>query len=287
MEASGSRPDGKVAVRRELSDRAAEASDDKIAYSQPFLLQRESYSLACMSETETPLIGGRITTGVVRVGDTVRRPISRNRSDVQELLSHLEKQGFEGTPRFLGIDEQNRAMLSLLPGDVPRDLDHFTDIQLAAAGALLRRFHDATVEFSLVKQRDAEVICHNDWGPPNAVFRDGLPYGIIDFDTIAPGLRLWDLGYSAFAWLDLGNAGYSGDEQVRRLFVFAEGYGMPQCSPAQIAAYAVARQTALASWGRAQGKSEMADWAASAAAWTVLNVTKQLLPTGYELSSRA
>ncbi|MEZ2133086.1 MULTISPECIES: phosphotransferase [unclassified Sinorhizobium] len=240
-----------------------------------------------MTDTETPLIGGRIVTGVVRFGDTVRRPIWRDQSNAHALLLHLENQGFDGTPRFFGIDEQNRAILSFLPGEVPRDLDHFTDTQLAAAGALLRRFHDTTAGFPLVRQRDAEVICHNDWGPPNAVFRDGLPYGMIDFDTIEPGLRLWDLGYSAFAWLDLGNSDYSGDEQVRRLFVFGEGYGKPECSPAQIAAYAVARQTALASWGRAQGKFEMADWAASAAVWTVLNVTKQLLPTGYELSSRA
>ncbi len=153
--------------------------------------------------------------------------------------------------------------------------------------SFLRRFHDATTGFALVRKQNAQVICHNDWGPPNAVFRHGLPYGIIDFDTIRPGLRLWDLGYSAFAWLDLGKPDYAGDEQVRRLFVLAEGYGMPECSAAQIAAYAVARQTALSNWGKVQGKTEMAEWAASAASWTVLNVTEQLLPTNYALGSRA
>lgn len=230
--------------------------------------------------------GGRVTAGVVRLGDTIRRPITTDRSHVHTLLLHLEQQQFSRVPRFLGTDERNREILSFLPGNVPQDLDHFDDEQLSAAAALLRRFHDATV--GLVRDEDGvtEVICHNDWGPPNAVFFDGLPMGIIDFDTIAPGLRLWDLGYSAFAWLNLGNPDYTGDEQIQRLFVFAKGYGLKRCSAAAIAAYAVARQTALAVSGKTKGNADMAAWAESAAMWTVLNVTERLAPTGYGLMSR-
>ena len=230
---------------------------------------------------EVPLEGGRVTAGVVRIGETVRRPISGDRVRVHDLLIHLEQKGFEGTPRFLGIDEKNREILSFLPGEVPRDLGHFTDAQLLAAAALLRQFHDATVDFPAVRAEGAEVICHNDWGPPNGVFRDGLPYALIDFDTIRPGMRLWDLGYSAFSWLDLGNPDYTGEEQVRRLTLFADGYGLPACSPSQIAAYALARQTALASWAKVRGQLEMADWAASVAEWTALHIVERLLPTGY------
>ena len=232
-----------------------------------------------MSADEIPLTGGRVTAGVVRVGDTVRRPIRGDRSDVHKLLKHLEAQGFDAAPRFLSIDAQNREILSFLPGEVPPDLAHFEDVQLATAARLLRRFHDATEDFAAATDPQAEVICHNDWGAHNAVFRDGLPYGIIDFDTIAPGLRLWDLGYSAFSWLDLGNTDYSGDEQVRRLVVFADGYGLAGCGPAQIAAHALARQTALAASGRRRGMGEMADWAAEAAAWTATNLVERLLPT--------
>ncbi len=128
-------------------------------------------------------------------------------------------------------------------------------------------------------------MCHNDFGPTNAVFRDELPYGLIDFDTVTLGLRLWDLGYSAFAWLDLGNPDYSADEQIRRLSIMAKAYGMPEYSVAQITIHAIARQTALAVAGREQGNSEMADWAASAASWTILNVAERLSPTGYQLQS--
>ncbi|TAZ53232.1 MULTISPECIES: phosphotransferase [Rhizobium] len=239
-----------------------------------------------MNDKEIPMTGGRITAGVVRLGNTIRRPITTDRSHVHDLLRCLEEEHFSGVPRFLGIDERNREILSFLPGSVPSNLDHFDDEQLSAAAALLRRFHDATV--SLVRDEDGgtEVICHNDWGPPNAVFVDGLPTGIIDFDTISPGLRLWDLGYSAFAWLDLGNPDYTGDEQIRRLFAFAKGYGMKQCSAAAIATYAVARQTALAVSGKTQGSADMAAWAESAAMWTVLNVTERLAPTGYGLIAR-
>jgi hypothetical protein len=100
---------------------------------------------------------------------------------------------------------------------------------------------------------------------------------MIDFDTIAPGLRLWDLGYSAFSWLDLGDPDYTGGEQHRRLSIFADAYDLPSCSASQIAVHAVARQTALATSAEARGKAEMARWARSAAAWTVANLAG-LLP---------
>lgn len=232
-----------------------------------------------MDEAETPLSGGRVTPGLVRVGETVRRPIRTDRTLQHELLSHLERVGFQGSPRYLGVDEQGREILSFLPGEVPRDLGLFSDAQIAAAADLLRRFHDATETFAPVAKGAAEVICHNDWAPPNAVFRNGMPYGLIDFDTIAPGLRLWDLGYSAFTWLDLGNPEYTPEEQHRRLSVFATAYDLPRCSAPQIAVYAVARQTALRTWAEERGDAAMASWAGSAASWTVSNITERLLPT--------
>jgi hypothetical protein len=216
-------------------------------------------SLVAMKETETPLPGGRVTAGVVQVGETVRRPMMADRSRSQALLRHLEARGFDATPRFLGIDGEGREILSFLPGDVPSDLGHYDDVTLGAAAALLRRFHDATADFPGVPAVGAEVMCHNDWGPPNAVFVDGVPTGIIDFDTVKPGLRLWDLGYSAFSWLDLGEDAYTGEQQIERLKVFADGYGRDACSAQSIAAFAVARQTALSVAGRTKGQAALAN----------------------------
>ncbi|GLQ57261.1 phosphotransferase [Devosia nitrariae] len=244
-----------------------------------------------MEEPEIALTGGRVTAGVVRIGDTVRRPISRDRTLQHDLLSHLEAKGFVGTPRLLGVDEMNREVLSFIAGEVPADLGHFTDEQLHQAARLLRRFHDATVDLPAVVAAGAEVMCHNDWGPPNCVLIDGMPCGIIDFDTLAPGPRLWDLGYSAFSWLDIGNDDeYSGKEQIRRLGVFLDGYGMASLSVSELAVFVVARQSALSTWAHMQGKPEMAEWAAACREWTVREVLEPILPTAFpeaRMTSRA
>ena len=60
--------------------------------------------------------GGRITNGVVRVGDEVRRPVGRHSGFVHRVLGALERAGFDGAPRFLGMDERGRERLSYLPG---------------------------------------------------------------------------------------------------------------------------------------------------------------------------
>ena len=233
------------------------------------------------SGEEIPLTGGRITPGVVRIGDTVRRPLKAAAVELSVLLDHLAAQGFDGAPRFLGHDPRGRAILTFIEGDVPTDLAHFDDAQLVAAARLLRRFHDATTELGAVLAAGAEVLCHNDFGPPNAVFRDGHPYAMIDYDTVAPGSRLWDLGYSAFSWLDLGNDDYTGPEQVRRISAFANAYAHPQCSDAALAIHAVARQFHLATWGETIGQVAMCDWAHAAATWTMKNVVVPLNRTGF------
>lgn len=199
----------------------------------------------------------------------------------QDCLLHLERAGFSGVPRFLGIDEEKREILSFIVGDVPTELGHYGDMQVCAAATLMRGFHDATANMDAVRARGCEVACHNDWSPNNTVFRRDLPIAMIDFDTAAPGTRLWDLGYSVFVWLDLGNEDYTANEQSRRLAIFAEAYGLESCSATQIAVHAVARQTALAASAAARNQIDIARWASAAAEWTALNLLERLLPTGY------
>ena len=111
-----------------------------------------------------PLEGGRTTAGVVRIGDTVRRPTNPNSAFVHELLEHLEHAGFDAAPRFLGLDEEGREILSFHGGQVPPELqpDHDDDV-LRAAAVLIRRYHDAVAGSPLAG--DAEVVCHNDLSP--------------------------------------------------------------------------------------------------------------------------
>jgi tRNA A-37 threonylcarbamoyl transferase component Bud32 len=166
----------------------------------------------------------RVTEGLVRVGDTVRRPAVSPAA--LDLLRHLEAVGFDGAPRALGFDDQGRAVLSWIPGDVPWDLDGgaASNEQLAAVGALIRRFHDATGGTALAG--DAEVVCHNDLSPDNTVYRSGKPVALIDFDDAAPGRRLDDVGYAAWLYLDLTRASLPPAAQVPRLHAFAGGYGV-------------------------------------------------------------
>ena len=62
-----------------------------------------------MSKAEIPLLGGRVTAGVVRLGATVRRPILNDRSLQHSLLAHLESIGFDGSPRLLGASMNGAA----------------------------------------------------------------------------------------------------------------------------------------------------------------------------------
>jgi len=176
-------------------------------------------------DSEIPLSGGRVTQDVVRVGDTVRRPVQTNSSFVQSLLRRLNDSGFEAAPRYLGTDESGRETFSFLPGYVPPDLDPtIPDETLVAAASLIRRYHDATASLEIAAPH--EVVCHNDLSPCNFVFRDERPVAIIDFDAAAPGGRLDDLGYAIFLWLNLGTDGPDPGEQARRIKVFCRGYGI-------------------------------------------------------------
>jgi hypothetical protein len=192
------------------------------------------------SSIEIPLAGGRITPGVVRVGDTVRRPTNPNSPFVHKLLLHLEAVGFYAAPRFLGIDEQGREILSYREGEVPDNIrPDYSDDVLVAAARLIRSFHDATRGWE-----GAEVVCHNDFSPVNAVFVAGLPVSLIDFDISAPGSPLDELPYSLFLWLDLGYAGQPLAAQARRTRVFFAAYGLDV--PGDLVDLVVAQQRATA-----------------------------------------
>jgi aminoglycoside phosphotransferase (APT) family kinase protein len=99
-----------------------------------------------------------------------------------------------------------------------------------------------------------------------------MPHALIDFDTLAPGLRLWGMGYSAFSWLAIGNDEYSGKEQIRRMGLFLNAYAVQSYSIQQLAAFMVARQSALATWSASEGKSQIADWAATVREWTMREI---------------
>ncbi|MGH3274625.1 MAG: phosphotransferase [Streptosporangiaceae bacterium] len=201
--------------------------------------------------TEIPLSGGN-SNEVVRVGATVRRRIPPNGEAVHVLLAHLEAAGFPATPRFLGIDDQGREVLSYIegePGLHPHTAAVRSPAALTAMVRLARRYHDATAGFvpraaGLTwpgKARDssaAEVVCHGDLAPYNMIFRGAVPGGIVDFDNAAPGSRVDDVAYLAYRLAPLtaernyADAGWPADvDREGRLRQIAAAYGPLDYSP--------------------------------------------------------
>jgi Ser/Thr protein kinase RdoA (MazF antagonist) len=173
---------------------------------------------------EQPLTGGRLTPGVVRVADTVRRPGSDSSAFTADLLRLLNERGFTAVPKYLGQDETGRDILTYLDGWVPPRYQRWSGEQVAAAGALLRAFHDATRDSHLAAGQP--VVCHHDPAPTNFVFTDDLPAALIDFDLAAPGDPLEDLGYAAWTWC-IASKHDDPDRQAHQLRVLADGYALP------------------------------------------------------------
>lgn len=145
------------------------------------------------------------TTGVVRIGDTVRRPGGPWTDTVDDLLLHLERVGFEGAPRALGRDDQGRQVLEYIEGRAGSPAAEYSIDELAVIGRLLRDFHDAASSFvpsssahwnqEILADRQ-ELICHGDPAPWNIVAAPGR-WVLIDWDFAGPGTRLWELAYAA------------------------------------------------------------------------------------------
>jgi Ser/Thr protein kinase RdoA (MazF antagonist) len=185
-------------------------------------------------------LGGNLNQAV-RVGDTVRRRAGPWTPAVHSLLGYLEQAGFEA-PHGRGIDEQGREILDYIPGEayagsenpVPdRVLD---EEHLVEAARLLRRYHDVVSDFMpppgatwrLVAPTEHELICHNDWSPWNALFREGQLAVMLDWDLAGPGSRLWDVANAAACWVTLISEAklFSLAERAQRLRLFCDAYGL-------------------------------------------------------------
>jgi len=173
------------------------------------------------------------------------------------LLQHLEQVGFDGAPVVCGSDDAGREILSFIEGAVlaagpqwrpgnPTPWPDWarTEECLIATARLLRRFHDAALTFTLPERAVwrrynapslglGEIVCHGDIGPHNTVYRDGLPVGFIDWDTIRPNHPIVEFGAAAWKYVPLGNDVYfeasdfrSRPPLARRVAQFARAYGV-------------------------------------------------------------
>ena len=189
------------------------------------------------------LTGGTANRGlVVRIGDTVRRPWRRWSPSTARLLTHLERVGFDGAPRYLGIDESGREVVTYVEGHaVTRPYPDWalTDEALVSVALLLRRYHRAVTLFDprglpwprpVPAPFAGSLVCHNDPNLDNVVFRDGVAVAFIDFDLASPGAAVWDVANTARLWAPLRRDSDVDDvrrgRSLPRLRLFVDAYGL-------------------------------------------------------------
>jgi len=219
------------------------------------------------ADGETALVGN-VTAGVVRVGDTVRRPVGPWTASVDALLRHLHEVGFTAAPRPLGRDEAGRQVLEYVPGEVGDPTGTYPPADLAAIGRLLRDYHDAVADFvppapavwnEVIPPDAEELVCHNDAAPWNLI-RSARGWVLIDWDAAAPGSRLWDLAYSAQSMAGL-HAARTPDDAADRLRIFVDGYGLDPARRPALAALLGRRARAMYDLLRAGARDQRQPWA--------------------------
>lgn len=192
------------------------------------------------------------TAGIVRIGDTVRRPAGPWTDAVDDLLRHLERVGFAGSPRALGRDEQGRQVLEYVEGEAGGDAVSYSADDLAAVGRLVRDYHDAVTSFvpspearwnQVVPADSRELLCHGDPAAWNIIRAPGR-WVLIDWDFAGPGTRLWELAWAAQTTA-IPRPNMDARSSARRLRAIVDGYGLAERARRELVPLLPARTRAM------------------------------------------
>jgi hypothetical protein len=97
-----------------------------------------------------------LQNAVVRIGATVRKPVTPATPAVEALLEHLAAEGFDAAPRTFGRDELGRQVLEYIPGVLADTVPPLSDEDLEHLGQLVRRLHDTLQTFLPPSKRGME-----------------------------------------------------------------------------------------------------------------------------------
>lgn len=237
---------------------------------------------------EVELPQGDVTEGVVRIGDTVRRPVQPQSAAVADYLGHLAAVGFQGSPRYLGRDRAGRDVLTYVAGDVAADPPEpwvADEGLLVSVAQLLRGLHEASAGYAADRNFDPppgsawmqwplpddvdplvvpappapELVSHNDITPQNVVVHDGRAVALVDFDLAGPTSRLLEVWVTAKYWVPLRDprdvwATWSEVDQASRLRVFVDAYGLSTSERGALVE--VGAEEAVRAWWRMRGAAE-------------------------------
>lgn len=156
-------------------------------------------------EDEEVLIGGNVFN-VYCLGDIVWWELKLDSYKFYKLLKYLENKGFSYVLKFLGIDEKGREVLLFIEGEVGnyflKKYMWFDDV-LIEIGKMFCFYYDLVSDFlfddswKLIDNifKLFEILCYNDFVIYNIIFKYERLVGIIDFDVVGFGLRIWDIVY--------------------------------------------------------------------------------------------
>jgi hypothetical protein len=225
-----------------------------------------------------PLSGGTANRGlVVRVGDTVVRPVAPCRRATHALLDHLSAAGFDGAPRVLAAGPATET-LTYIEGTAaipPLPPEVLTDAALVSVADLLRRYHRAAASFDpagyswprpVPDRFRTGLVSHNDVYPANLVFRGGRAVALIDFDLAGPGSATWDFAAAARSLVPLQDDADVSDSRrgraLDRFRIFLQASGLPRAGRLAVAEALVANHDwtyAIVAEAAAAGHAGFAD----------------------------
>ena len=179
------------------------------------------------------------------IGDKVYRASGTWSNQIHKFLNFLHINGFVKVPKALGFDNQNREILTFVPGenyDYPLPENAISSEALVSSAKLLRSYHDVAQKFLESSEYrhntwmfqaidPKQVICHNDFAPYNICFKERKAVGIIDFEAAIPGPRTWDIAYALYRFAPFTNPknddGFGEiTEQTSRACLFLDCYGL-------------------------------------------------------------
>lgn len=194
-------------------------------------------------ENHEQLIGGR-SGKIQKIGRLVVRPAQAWTNDVHSFLRFVRAEGAEFVPMPYGMNELKQEQVSYMPGEVfnyPLPEHLLTDSMLVSAASLLRTFHQYSERYlanltgqehwMLEKVSPVEVMCHGDFAPYNVTIISNQAAGMIDFDTLHPGPRMWDVAYAVYRWVPFNAPMHPDtqgdlDEHIRKARLFLDTYGI-------------------------------------------------------------
>jgi hypothetical protein len=229
---------------------------------------------------EIPLTGGDVTEGVVRVGNTVRRPAGPHSALVRRVLEHLAAAGFAGCPRWLGTDERGRDVLTFVEGEVagrPWPAWVADEDRIRSVARLVRACDDALAPLGLPDEADGFVapvlladappsvtgspafLGHMDITPENVVFRDGAAFALIDWDLARPTTAVEQVCNVLLWWAPLMPAEdrervVADVDAVARAVLLVDAYGLAADDRARIVA--LCRNNAERAWFSMRARAE-------------------------------